>query len=271
MKGGGFMAILHITFSLSTQGSIKHAIRQNQLQRDEYVICVNDVFSIGPLTSMGERKKWLDTIIFKDVEERELYEDIHKMWTKSIAGIPCDMDVWIWYSQNAHEEIGLRYVMSEFVNKCSMVFGIDATAGLKRLQQDMTIRHTGELSSDMLMKLRPDAKRFAIEDCQRLAKEWDELKRNPSTMRVWQNGIVHVEERMYDETIIDCAKRLQANNVNQWLSPVNVIGQSLNLIDEYMSETFIENRLFTLAEQGLFAMSGDKTDMYSYQIKYIGN
>lgn len=50
------MAILHITFSLSTQGSIKHAIRQNHLQREESVICINDNFSIGPLTSMEERK-----------------------------------------------------------------------------------------------------------------------------------------------------------------------------------------------------------------------
>ncbi len=51
------MAILHITFSLSTQGSIKHAIRQNHLQREESVICINDVFSIGPLNNLEERKK----------------------------------------------------------------------------------------------------------------------------------------------------------------------------------------------------------------------
>jgi len=66
------MAILHITFSLSTQGSIKHAIRQHHLQRDESVLCVNDVFSIGPLTSLESRKNWLDTNIFRDIEERQL-------------------------------------------------------------------------------------------------------------------------------------------------------------------------------------------------------
>ncbi len=59
------MAILHITFSLSTQGSIKHAIRQNHLQRDESVICVNDVFSIGPLTDFEERKKMVRNFYFK--------------------------------------------------------------------------------------------------------------------------------------------------------------------------------------------------------------
>ena len=49
------MAILHITFSLSTQGSIKHAIRQNHLQRDESVRRIDDLFSIGPLSSLEER------------------------------------------------------------------------------------------------------------------------------------------------------------------------------------------------------------------------
>lgn len=38
------MAILHITFSLSTQGSLKHAIRQNHLQRDESVLRIDDIF-----------------------------------------------------------------------------------------------------------------------------------------------------------------------------------------------------------------------------------
>ncbi|MFJ7666983.1 DUF1835 domain-containing protein [Lysinibacillus sp. NPDC097195] len=265
------MAILHITFSLSTQGSIKHAIRQHHLQREEAVICVNDIFTIGPLTSLENRKKWLDTNIFRDIEERELYEDYHNIWKKSIAGIPCDTDVWIWYSQNSHEEIALRYVMSEFINKCSMVFGIDATEGLKRIQPDMSIRYTGELSSDMLMKLRPDAKRFTIEECRRLAKEWEVLKQNSSTLRVWEHTIVHTEESEYDAVIIECAKDLQANNKELWLSPGTVVGQTINKINDYISEAFIEYRLFTLAEQGLFELSGDTTDMFSYEIKYIGN
>lgn len=59
------MAILHITFSLSTQGSIKHAIRQNHLQREESVICINDVFSIGPLNNLEERKNWLKDFVFR--------------------------------------------------------------------------------------------------------------------------------------------------------------------------------------------------------------
>jgi len=264
------MAILHITFSLSTQGSIKHAIRQHHLQREESVLCVNDVFSIGPLTSLENRKTWLDTNIFRDMDERQLYEDIYNIWTKSIAGIPCDTDVWIWYSQNTHEEIALRYVMSEFISKCSMVFGIDATAGLKRIQPNMSIRYTGELSSDMLMKLRPDAKRFTKEECQRLAKEWEALKQNPSTLRVWEKGIVHAEEQNYDAIIIECAKDLHANNEELWLSPVSVIGQAFNKIEDYISEAFLEYRIFTLAKQGLFEINGDTTDMFSYQIKYLG-
>ncbi|KOS63394.1 DUF1835 domain-containing protein [Lysinibacillus agricola] len=264
------MAILHITFSLSTQGSIKHAIRQNHLQRDESVLCVNDIFSIGPLNSLEERKNWLEAYIFNDNEERELYEDIHEEWKKKMAGLPCDVDVWVWYSQSSHEEIGLRFIMSELINKCSMVYGIDATEGLKRVQPNMMIRHTGELASDMLMKLRSEAKRFSIDDCQRLAKEWEVLKQKPSTLRVWQNGIVHVAEDALDPIIIECAKRAHAELKEEWLIPMRVIGETIGAIDDYLSEEFVGRRLIALAKQGLFEIDGDTTEMYSYQVKYVG-
>lgn len=264
------MAILHITFSLSTHGSIKHAIRQNHLQRDESVICVNDIFSIGPLTGIEERKKWLETFILKDEEERVLYDDIQKEWAKKIAGLPCDVDVWVWYSQNAHEEIGLRYVMSEFMNKCSMLYGIDVTEGLKRIQPNRSIRYTGQLPSQMFMKLRPDAKRFSIEACQYLAKDWNELKHNSSTLRIWENGIEHVAEDTYDSRLIEAAKYVHAVRGEEWLSPALVISEAFGKIDDYIGDAFMEYRILLLAKQGLFEIDGDTTDIYSYQLKYIG-
>ena len=264
------MAILHITFSLSTQGSLKRAIRQHQLQREESVICINDFFSVGPLTNVEERNTWLNTYILKDADERELYEDMQKDWTKKIQGVPCDVDVWIWYSQNTHEEMGLRFVMREFAHKCSMIFGIDAAEGLKRIQPNLEIRHTGELPADTLMQLRANAKRFSVEACNRLAKEWDELKQNPSTLRTWQNGIVHVEESAYDEVILEGAKRIQAKSGEEWLLPVHVIGQTYGEIADYISEDFMEKRIFALTKQGLFAIDGETTDLHSYKLKYTG-
>lgn len=264
------MAILHITFSLSTQGSIKHAIRQHHLQRDESVLSVNEIFSIGPLKA-EERKSWLEAHIFRDNEERELYEDLHQAWKKKIASLPCDVDVWVWYSQSTHEEIGLRFIMSELINKCSiMVYGIDATEGLKRVEPNMRIRHTGELSSDLLMRLRSEAKRFSIDECQQLAKEWEELNQNPSTLRVWQDGIVHVAEDVLDPIIIECAERAHTELNEEWLIPMRIIGEIIGEVDDYLSEEFVENRLITLAKQGLFKIDGDTTDMYSYQVKYVG-
>ena len=53
------MSILHITFSLATQGSMKLAIRQHRLQRNESVLSVHDDLSIGPLQNFEERKAWL--------------------------------------------------------------------------------------------------------------------------------------------------------------------------------------------------------------------
>lgn len=264
------MAILHITFSLSTQGSLKQAIRQKKLQREESVICVNDIFSIGPLANLEERQKWLHTHILKDEDERELVEDMQKDWQNKIKGVPCDVDIWIWYSQNAHEEIGLRFVMSEFSNKCSMVFGIDATENLKRLQPNSTIRHTGELPANSLMKLRADAKRFSVEEEQRLAKEWHALQQNPSTLRIWENGIAHVEENTFDEVIIDGAKRVHESEGYEWLLPARVIGEAVGHLDDYVGDAFIEKRIFALATQGKFEIDGETTDMYSYKVKYIG-
>lgn len=262
------MAILHITFSLSTRGSLKQAIRQNHLQREESVICVNDIFSIGPLTTVEERQDWLNTNILKDEDERELFMDIQKEWKKKIESIPCDVDVWIWYGQNAHEQIGLRYVMSEFKNKCCMLFGIDTAAGLKRMEPLLEIRETGELSASYLMKLRTDAKRFSVEECNGFAKEWDELKQNQSTLRLWENGIVHTEESVFDALILGSAKRVFEQQGEEWLLPLHVIEEVNSYLTDYVSDAFIEKRIFELANEGYFELNGDITDVYSYKLKY---
>lgn len=261
------MAILHITFSLATQGSLKLAIRQHHLQRNETVLSVHDDFSIGPLQHLEERKTWLNTHIFKDNEDQQLYDDMYENWMKKIASLPCDLDVWIWYSQNTHEQIGLRCVMSELIHKCSMVYGIDTTEGLKRLQPNMSIRHTGELSSNMLMKLRPEAKRFSVQACQQLAKEWEDIKKQPSTLRLWKNELVHVEEDALDTLIMASAKELQIQYKEEWLMPTHILAQTFGAIDHYVGDEFVEYRLRTLVEQGLFEIQGDITDIFSYQVK----
>jgi len=263
------MAILHITFSLATQGSMKLAIRQHQLQRNESALSVHDHFSIGPLNSLEERKGWLNTHIFKDNEDQQLYVDMYESWKKKIADLPCDVDVWVWYSQNTHEQIGLRYVMSEFIHKCSMVYGIDATDGLKQIQPHIDIRHTGELSSEMLMKLRSNAKRFSVQECQQLAKEWEELKDHTSKLRLWKEGIVHEEVDALDSLILDCAKDMHAQHDEEWLLLMHMISTISGALDDYISNEFIVNRLMTLIEQGSFKMAGDLTDIHSCRVKCI--
>lgn len=260
------MAILHITFSLATQGSLKLAIRQRRLQRDESVLSVHDDFSIGPLQSLEERKHWLATHILDD-DEQQLYNDMYENWKGNIGNLPSDVDVWIWYSHNAHEQIGLRYVMSEFVHKSSMVYGIDVTEGMQRIQPNINIRHTGELSSDMLMKLRPFAKRLSAQDCQQLAKEWEDIKEQPSTLRLWENDLEHVEEVALDGYIITSAKNLHQQHNEEWLMPTHILAQTAGTLDHYVGNDFIKYRLQTLVEQGLFEIQGDTTDIFSYQIK----
>ncbi|MFJ7919034.1 DUF1835 domain-containing protein [Lysinibacillus fusiformis] len=263
------MAILHITFSLATQGSMKHAIRQHLLQRNESVLSVHDDFSIGPLHSLEERIVWLNTHIIKDNEDQQLYVDTYESWKKKIAELTCDVDVWVWYSQNTHEQIGLRYVMSEFIHKCSMVYGIDATDGLKQIQPHLDIRHTGELSSDMLMKLRPYAKRFSVQECQQLAKEWEGLKEHSSHLRLWNEGIVHVEEDAMDAHIIAAVKNMHAQQKEEWLLLMPIISTISAALDDYMSDEFIMRRIMTMIEQGLFQIEGDLSDFHSCRVKYI--
>ena len=260
------MAILHITFSLATQGSLKLAIRQHRLQRDESVLSVHDDFSIGPLQSFDERIHWLETHMLDD-DDQQLYNDIYEKWKWKIETLPSDADVWIWYSHNAHEQIGLRYVMSEFVHKSSMVYGIDATEGMQRIQPNITIRQTGELSSDMLMKLRPDAKRFSTQECQQLAKEWEDIKGQQSTLRLWKNKLEHVEEDALDAYIIASAKDLQLQHKEEWLMPTQILAQTARTVNHYIGNDFLKYRLRTLVEQGLFEMQGDTTDIFSYQLK----
>jgi len=64
-------------------------------------------------------RTWLTTHILDD-DDQQLYDEMYENWRKKIANLPCDVDVWIWYSHNTHEQIGLRYVMSELIHKGQM-------------------------------------------------------------------------------------------------------------------------------------------------------
>ena len=75
------MAILHITFSLATQGSMKLAIRQHRLQRNESVLSVHDDLSIGPLQNFEERKAWLAAHIL-DNDDQQMYDEMYENWRK---------------------------------------------------------------------------------------------------------------------------------------------------------------------------------------------
>ncbi|MEG0260598.1 MAG: DUF1835 domain-containing protein [Lysinibacillus sp.] len=263
------MKIVHITFSLSAQGSLKLALRQNKLARDESVICVNDVFSVGPLTSIEEREKWLQTNLLKESNELALHKEMRLAWEKMLKIIPCNVDVWIWYGQNAHEQIGLRFAMSEFAKKCNMVFGVDTSVGLMRKGSAQVVKQTGEISPDYFLKLRAGAKLFTAEERTNLAQEWAVLQGNSSTLRVWRDGITHLDESEIDSIIMECAKRIAAsNNDEQFLSTILVTDAS-DEIQDFVSEAYIEQRILRIAETGLFEILGDTADMYSYQLKYM--
>ncbi|WP_249651009.1 DUF3658 domain-containing protein, partial [Lysinibacillus sp. D4A3_S15] len=56
-----------------------------------------------------------------------------------------------------------------------------------------------------------------FKECQHLAKEWEDLKEHASPLRLWLEGIVHVEEDALDTPIIAAVKEMHAQHNEEWL------------------------------------------------------
>ncbi|CAM3948480.1 hypothetical protein BAQ48_19740 [Bacillus luti] len=266
---------IHITFDDSTAGCLKHMLGQEE-RLEEMVVTFSEFFSIGPIYKihMNEgqlaRQKWLVNNLtaydnyFEDEYLRrfmETLEDLHS--------IPNETPITIWKADNAHEHVGLCFVIAQLKDKKNIRIINTSEASRIILKQDYAIRGTGELSPESLsavLRNCVDSPYLTIESRVNFENEWDRLSNSTEFLRVWKESDVHsVQEDFFDQFIIECAKSVGADR--EFLKAPRVIGEALGLVEQLVGDTFLEYRLKQLIKQEVFEFVGSLEEMRFYSVK----
>lgn len=266
---------IHIAFDDSTAGCLKHMLGQEERLK-ERVVAFSEFFSIGPINKLhmneGQlaRQKWLVnnlTAYENYFEDEYLPRFLETM--EELHAIPSETPITIWKANNAHEHVGLCFVMEQLQDKKNIRVINTSEASKEIFKKEYAIRGTGELSPDSLALLQKSFAEFPYvteEKRMEYEYEWDKLSNSTEFLRVWKENEVHsVQEDYFDQFMIECAKSVGADR--EFLKAPRVIGEALGLVEQSVGDTFLEYRLKKLIKKEVFEFEGSLNEMRFYSVK----
>ncbi|CAM3989384.1 DUF1835 domain-containing protein [Bacillus paramycoides] len=266
---------VHIAFDDSTAGCLKYMLDQEELH-EESVVAFSEFFSIGPIHMLHKnkgqlaRQQWLlNNLTDYDSYFEEEYLPRFMETLEELQSIPNETPITIWKANNAHEHVGLCFVIAQLKDKKNIRVINTSEANKNIFIQEYDIRGTGELSPESLATFQKsfvELPYLTTENRIGLENEWNHLSNRTEFLRVWTDNEVHsVQEDHFDQFIIDCAKRVGADK--GFLKAPRVIGEALGLVEQLVGDTFLEYRLKELIKQGLFEFEGSLKEMRFYSVK----
>ncbi|MBT2218101.1 DUF1835 domain-containing protein [Virgibacillus dakarensis] len=273
--------MIHILFGASASGSLKYALREMGLDKREKVISFWDIFSIGPVWQLHEengvksRFNWMKRCINDEYDEFVDYTQGFEKTINQINSIPEGVHIFIWCSDNAHDQTGLRFAVHLLKGKNIDITLINITKAYEELLQVKKVKytplHTGEIPPEKLQFIYEQdyGKFFTDHDREDLEKDWQDFAESHETLRIWRNGrIQSVPEDYYDEFIIKKAKKLHGKRkTKDFMKSARLIGEVLGHLDQYVGDTFLEYRLKKLIEAGVFEFEGSLEAMRFYSVR----
>ncbi|WP_144504427.1 DUF1835 domain-containing protein [Bacillus pumilus] len=274
--------MIHIIFGAAAAGSLKQAIREMKQDQIDDIIAFDDIYSIGPLLHLHEhegqtnRIEWLRNVMSNEYGYFDDMVNDQQRMLQQIKEIKAGSRILIWTGSNAHEQIGLRYAIYLLKEKRIELSVINTTTAFDKLfntnTRRMDIRHAGEITTEKLKVLYRCKEHFHVvskEERENLQNEWLSFAKENHTLRIWQKGqTISVPEDEFDAYLVKMAKRVhQSDPEEEYIKTPRLIGEVLGYLEQYIGDDFIEYRLKTLIDQGIFDMIGRRTSMRYYSIK----
>lgn len=185
------------------------------------------------------------------------------------------MPITIWSANNAHEHVGLCFAFVYLKDKKNIriINTSEAHRGLFQKENEIyEIHGTGALTPEQLATIYETYEKGTVlteKSRKQLEQEWKLLSETKNSLRIWEDHKVSsVQETYFDSFIIECAKNLEKERAEeQFYKSARLIGEVLSQIEQSVGDAFLEYRLRTLIEQGVFEMKGTLKAMRYYSVR----
>ncbi len=274
--------MFHILFGRSQSGTLHHALKKMGVHKKETIISLWEILSIGPIQEFQEKQgienrfAWLAQHMNDEFNELPEYRRSLEKALEQLQSIPDAQPITIWIADNANEQTGLRFVLHLLKGRTNAITTINTTTYYSELfnTKDLSyiISHTGEISSDRLQVIYEQSKHDQpLSDTERavLEREWMALTSRRELLRIYKDEkIESVSIGHYDSYIVNLARQLQRESgPEDFMKATRLVGAVLGHFDQYVSDSFLEFRVRTLVEKGLFEMKGKFRGIRFYSIR----
>ncbi|WP_212734376.1 DUF1835 domain-containing protein [Bacillus yapensis] len=260
---------VHIVSMESAAGSLRVG-----LPRPRTVIGFPDSLSIGPISNLhteagrSHRNEWLYENINSEQEDNVLENQIMNT-LREIEDIAPDGPIYVWYGNNAIEQVGLRFFLYQLREKTNVIFLINSPELYESSKDEEPIFYTSQIeSSELSIIFEKNKKPLSDEERTRYHIEWEQLSETNEVLRIWEdNEIKSVSEDYYDTFIIETLEEMHLEQEQKdFIKTADLIGEILtrNLqIDIF----YLESRIRHLVYSKVFELKGIPKSMRHYSVK----
>ncbi|WP_246246209.1 DUF3658 domain-containing protein [Paenibacillus lemnae] len=237
----------------------------------EHIVLLGDDLSIGPLPGVNDadthklRRQWLTGLESDSETKDQMQEEVLDSAFKWRA-LPAKLAIYpltIWASDSAHEQVGLRRLMSLLPEAADIAI-LNPTALLSN--HAVQYYYTGEIVMDKLESLLGKEIVPSADIRRDLVMDWERLLQEDQKLRILQKGeVISVSESYFDVNIMKSALELGARN--KWVKALRVASEAMfKYTDQRVSQLYFEDRIQRLVSQNLLQAQGLLTSMRTYSV-----
>lgn len=264
-KEGAMKEIIHVCFSESAAGCIRHAIKKG-LIKGNIVISLLDDLSNGPINELSNvniRIDWCRKVIsanghFMVDAIRDNYEYLYK----EVSSIS-DQSIYIWYAENGKETSGLLYLLSLFKDKIESIFTINVSGKIYEGDTIIEFNSVGEIVPERLEWFIIKRQKISMEWYSAQMDLWMRLQKENADLRVVNDKqITSVEVSYYDEMILNYTNK-------QFSKCARTVGECIGRTDSYICDIFLFWRVLELIKSGRIEYKGNLGNIREMEIRKV--
>lgn len=261
--------IIHVCFSVSSAGGLKHAIKSKIIDGDKVIGFFDDLSngSICNLNDIGDRVKWWKYLESSDeFDTREFLKENYNKFNKDILEITSDDTIYLWCSENAMELMGLMYTFQLLSIDLYNIYIINVSKVTynQGMKNEFTPRAVGEVAPERFPNF-VEINRKVEKDCyENFMDNLSTLIQENGNLRVYENGsVISVGEDYFDNLIMKYTE-------NEFRKSARTVGNVIGFSEKPISDTYIFWRVLELIKDNKLQYKGKFGIMREMEIKKMG-
>ncbi|WP_454191572.1 DUF1835 domain-containing protein [Paenibacillus sp. Marseille-Q7038] len=273
---------VHIMFGMEEQGILKAALHKAEIRHDHQVISFNDWFAYGPLKQLhleeGEKKRtrWLSARL-SNYEQLYTYNPDHQTGkvVENIQSLSDDANITIWHGNHAHDQIGVRFVLSLVRDRkmnVKLVNPIQKESSFVGNVHSNSVNLSQLKASDYTPFLhKMDG--FSLltqEEMDAYVLDWEQISNDPALFRIWENGRFRLcSEDVLDQDLRDVIIEQSSFYPDQYVPASKVVSEVVRKREAYsLRKDFLEYRLRSLIQDKQVLFKGAPGQLHRYRVKW---